>query len=499
MMDMGLKSALASGEAFEILALSFALIILAWRRVTELRARKEERLEARREQYRLSYVDEASGLYNRRYLKDFVLPSIANDPHAVLLLDLDGFKKINDLYGHALGDTLLREVATRMMDIGPSEASYIRLGGDEFVIFLAGNAASRDEVTRFAARLVKAIDQPFEIGNVLARVSASIGIAASWAANGEPSGTLHRADIAMYEAKRAGRNRHVWFDASMEKDLLERNQLEADIRTGLERGEFVPYFQPLMDLETSRLKGLEVLARWNHPEKGLVLPDQFIPVAEETGVISELSFRVMEIALKQALTWSNELTIAVNVSLIQFRDPLLPERIEALLNEIGFPPERLELEITESAILDNKSLTLTSVHRLRDMGIRISIDDFGTGYASLSQLRELPFDRIKIDRSFVSSLMHNKQSDAIVQAITSLGRGMALPITAEGVEEEATQHLLAKLGCTDVQGWLYGQAMSGEDIGASLFAQEPATIDPDDQYTPQIPMHERRSFARRGR
>lgn len=492
-------SAASARADLQPLALSLALIILAWLRVSELRKSNKKLRAAKDKQYRLAYVDEASGLFNRRYLVDVTFEELAEAPHTILLLDLDGFKKVNDLYGHVHGDCLLREVGGRIQSIAPEGAIYARLGGDEFAMCLTGAAASPHAATLIATQLVAAIDQPITIDNIVARVSGSVGIASSDEGAVPPASVLHHADIAMYEAKRAGRNRYVWFDSAMEDELLERNQLEADIRNGIERGEFEPFFQPLLDLKTSTVKGFEVLARWNHPAKGLIMPDQFIPIAEGNGIISELSLTVMRSALAQAKAWGDELTIAVNVSPVQFRDPLLPDRIEALLEDVEFPPTRLELEITETAILEDKETTLASVNRLRAKGIRISLDDFGTGYASLSQLRELPFDRIKIDKSFVASLIKDRQSDAIVEAITAMGRSMSLPITAEGIEEESAQELLLGLGCTDAQGWLYGKAMSAEDVAKTYYGGKgTANLEPLATET-RMPTSERRSYARRGR
>lgn len=498
-LGLGELSAEGAKSNLQALVLSLALIILAWLRVSELRRSKQKLREAEVEQHRLAFVDEASGLHNRRYLVDVIFPRLAAQAHAILLLDLDGFKKVNDLHGHAQGDLLLREVGKRMHEIAPDDAEFARLGGDEFAICLVGPAASKGAATRLAAKLVEAIDQPFNLGNVVARISGSVGIAHVADCDTSPAESLHRADIAMYEAKRAGRNRYTSFDEGMERELIERNQLEADIRRGVEQGEFVPFFQPLLSLETSTLKGFEVLARWNHPTNGLVMPDQFIPIAEANGMIAELSMGVMRAALLQASEWDGELTLAVNVSPVQFRDPLLPDRIAALLKDVDFPAARLELEITETAILEDKTTTLKIINRLRAMGIRISLDDFGTGYASLSQLRELPFDRIKIDKSFVSSLIEDRQSDAIVEAITAMGRSMSLPITAEGVENEFAQDLLAGLGCTDAQGWLYGKAMSAVDVARIYYGQPDIVEASSASIDVPKPSAERRSYARRGR
>jgi EAL domain-containing protein (putative c-di-GMP-specific phosphodiesterase class I) len=275
---------------------------------------------------------------------------------------------------------------------------------------------------------------------------------------------MRRSDIAMYEAKRSGRNRTVWFDKSMEDELQRRNKLEADMRIGITAGQFVPFYQPQIDLVTGEIHGFEVLARWRHPTQGLVEPISFIPVAEATGLIGPLSMSVMRQALTETLTWDERLMIAVNLSPIQLKDSLLPQHILKLLSETGFPARRLELEITESALFEDLELALSTIEGLKNQGITISLDDFGTGYSSLTQLQALPFDRIKIDRSFVLSMMDNEESAAIVSAITSLGASLHLPVTAEGVETVAIQNSLKALGCAQGQGWHYGKPLPGAEI-----------------------------------
>lgn len=480
----------------QALLLSLALIIMALVRVSDLRKRQEDLSEAKTEQYRLAYIDEASDLYNRRYLFDVVFPELSECAVAIMLLDLDDFKKVNDLYGHVIGDRVLHEVGKRVSAVIPDDAIMARLGGDEFAVCIQGSKAGEQQATRLAAAIIAAIDQPIDIGLVSARVSASIGIANADQKGAEPAAILHHADIAMYEAKRAGRNCYVWFDATMEEELIERNQIEADIRTGIEHGEFEPYFQPLLDLETSRVKGFEVLARWNHPARGMVMPDEFIPIAEANGTICELSLAVMKSALNLARGWDDDLTIAVNVSPVQFRDPSLPDRIKSIIDEIGFPADRLEIEISESVLLEDKTTTLGNINRLRKMGMRISLDDFGTGYASLSQLRELPFDRIKIDRSFIATLVQDKQSDAFVDAITALGKSFSLPITAEGVEDQFAHDVLARMGCTHAQGWLYGKAMPASAVAETFNGPSARALMQVEPVGVAMRFKDRRNYAR---
>ena len=449
--------------------LSIALVVLVWRRSSELKKASTAQMEAEDKIHQLAYKDHVTGLYNRRYLEDRLRGSDGNERHTLMLLDVDHFKKVNDLYGHPAGDELLLLLSGRMQQIAGEGACCARLGGDEFAIHLSGNAARKEVAIEVADRLLNSINKPFQLAGSVTLVSVSIGVA-TLEPRGHPADRLlRRGDIALYEAKRLGRNCCIWFDAEMEEKLDERNLLEAEMRASLAQGRFVPYFQPMMDLASDQVSGFEVLARWDHPTRGIVQPDEFIPVAEATGMISDLSFSVMRAALLRASKWPAHVTIAVNISPVQFKDPLLSQRIIKILNETGFPAARLELEITESAILEDRDLAFCTVESLKNYGVRISLDDFGTGYASLSQLRELPFDRIKIDKSFIASLMGDKQSNAIVHAIATLGRSLNLPITAEGVETESVHQRLQELGCSDAQGWLYGRAIPGEEAGRTFF------------------------------
>jgi predicted signal transduction protein with EAL and GGDEF domain len=326
-------------------------------------------------------------------------------------------------------------------------------------------------------------------------VSASIGIS-KIATGMSAEECLRRSDIAMYAAKRAGRNRQVWFDDQMEKELLERTRLEDEIRVAIGKGEFIPFYQPQIDLATGQLTGFEVLARWRSPSKGLVEPVDFIDVAEASGLIAELSFSVMRQALHDARDWPSHLKVAVNISPVQFRDSQLAERLLKLLAETNFPATRLEVEITESSFLEDRETALTIVESLKNLGVTISLDDFGTGYASLSQLQSLPFDRIKIDKSFVSSLLADPQSDAIVSTILSLGRALHLPITAEGIEDDGTKGRLQQLGCSDGQGWLFGKAVSGDVVRASLGIPSAAGAEPSSS-SPPVSLSDRRNQHRR--
>lgn len=448
------------------LLLNVAVILFAWRRAKDLKRAIDANEISQQAAHDNAFVDHVTGLANRRELMRVLGdPSLAIDGSKLLLLDLDFFKKVNDLYGHVVGDEVLKRVAGVIRNQAPDGSCCARLGGDEFAVLIPPHPEKF--ISKCVAKIVRAIAEPTVLQSATVHVSASVGISGI-KGKMAPEEYLRRSDIAMYAAKRAGRNCQVWFDTKMERELLRRTQLEDEIRDAIEAGEFVPFYQPQIDLLSGDVIGFEVLARWNSPEKGLLEPAEFIEVAEASGLISQLSLSVMKCALIEAREWPSNLKIAVNISPIQFRDPHLAERILKLLSESNFPASRLEVEITESSFLEDRESALTIVESLKNMGATISLDDFGTGYASLSQLRSLPFDRIKIDKSFVTSLLSDTQSDAIVGTILSLGRALKLPITAEGIEDAGTSERLRTLGCSDGQGWLFGKAISGDEVSASL-------------------------------
>ena len=449
--------------------LNIAIILIGWRRAKDLGNTLSALAEAEREAHANAYTDHTTGLANRRaMLKDLERATgDRNSKAALILLDLDHFKKVNDLYGHIVGDELLAFVGTILHRELPDASVIARLGGDEFAALIPDRRTAEDA----AKRLVGALGAPISLNSAKTQVSASAGIAFVQPGLG-PTDVLRQADVAMYSVKRSGRNAVAIFDHEMERQLKNRVSFEEEIRRAIEADEFVPFFQPLISLDTGELNGFEVLARWRSPHRGLVEPAEFIEIAEQSGQIGELSMRVMEKALVEAKQWPAHLKLAVNISPIQFRDPQLAERILKILTRTGFPPQRLEVEITESSLMQDREQALTIVQSLRNSGITIALDDFGTGYASLSQLHSLPFDRIKIDKSFINSLAFNEQSAAIVQTITSLGKSLSVPITAEGVESESVRQQLAALGCSDAQGWYFGKAVAGHVAGMQ-FASSP--------------------------
>lgn len=447
------------------LLLNIALMIFGWRRYKDLTREVAERKAAEERAQVLALRDPLTGFHNRRSLAENGAELLAKAIRrqkslAMLVLDLDNFKNVNDVHGHAIGDALLKAVAAEVAGLMPPNSLAARLGGDEFACAFVFDTANPDIVERVAEAIVARLSQPFDADGVFAHISVSVGIAHSAADCETIDALTRRADIAMYEAKHQGRNRFAWFDASMEYNLQVRNEVESGMRVGIPRGEFVPYFEQQIDLTTGRLGGFEVLARWDHPTRGLVPPDSFIPIAEETGMIADLSMSVMRQALEEAKTWDQSLIISVNISPSQLKDPWLAQKIVKLLVETGFPANRLEIEITETSLFENLALAQSIVGSLKNQGIRLALDDFGTGYSSLAHLRALPFDRIKIDKSFVTSILENAESAAIVNAITRLGDSLGLPVTAEGIEDGAIEERLRQLGCHKGQGWHFGRPCS---------------------------------------
>jgi diguanylate cyclase (GGDEF)-like protein len=463
------------------LILNIALLIFGWRRYAELQSEITERRKAEEVATRLARTDALTGCLNRRSLDDAIAALVDEAARsvaevAVMMIDLDKFKRSNDLLGHKVGDAVLVETARRIEAQMPARSIVARLGGDEFICVTIFAPGDENAIERLAVRINDALAEPIFSEGLRAEVTASIGIAvgsrgAVHSAAYVAQDLLHRADLAMYQAKRRGRNRFAWFEPGMEKEPRVRSELVQGIRNGLKRGEFVPYYEKQIDLETGEITGFEMLARWNSPRHGVVSPDVFIPVAEEIGMISELSETLIALALADARAWDLRLTLSVNISPVQLRDPWFAQRLLKMLVEANFPATRLEIEITETCLHENITVVRSLIASLKNQGIRISLDDFGTGYSSLAQLRTLPFDRIKIDRSFVSTLARSADSASIVEAISSLGRGMALPITAEGVESSEALSALRRLGRFKGQGYLYGQPASAEAVKRDLAAQ----------------------------
>ena len=436
--------------------------------VRDIRERKEAEERIRH----MAHHDTLTGLPNRRMFIDRLHQVLARSKRdgttvAVLCLDLDRFKHVNDLGGHAAGDELLKQVAQRLADSIRTEDTAARLGGDEFAIIQVG-VAHPDGPGIMAERLVKAISKPFDLGSQQTMIGTSIGISLHPGDGEEADDLVRAADTALYRAKEAGRGTFRFFEAEMDIRLQERRMLERDLRQALAEQQLRVHYQPLADCGRGEIVGFEALVRWTHPEHGPISPVQFIPLAEECGLIMPLGAWVMRRACSDATTWPSDKLVAVNLSPAQFRHADLAKEILVILRETGLAPERLELEVTESLLIDDPDRVLATLQALKEAGVRISLDDFGTGYSSLSYLQRFPFDKIKIDRSFVSQMEKNADSMSIIRAVIALGKSLRIKVTAEGVETESQLGLLQQENCDLVQGYLLGKPMAKEDLGQLL-------------------------------
>jgi diguanylate cyclase (GGDEF)-like protein len=384
----------------------------------------------------------------------------------VLCLDLDRFKIVNDTLGHQVGDNLLRKVSERLRAACRKGDTIARLGGDEFVILQSGVQEPR-EAEQLAQRLVDLIGRTYVLNGHAVNIGVSVGVAL--AKTGQARDLIRNADLALYEAKRAGRGRYRFFEKGMETSLHERRELEIDLRRALALKQFELHYQPFLDLSTDLVIGFEALLRWNHPIRGNVPPLSFISVAEENGLIVKIGDWVLMTACQAAANWPGDYIVAVNVSPLQFKVDTLLETVSWVLERTGLAPERLELEITEGALLEDTENVLATLHALRDRGVRISMDDFGTGYSSLSYLQKFPFHKIKIDRSFVAG--SDADSQAILRAVSALGSNLGMAITAEGVETAEQLSRIKDQNCTHVQGYLTGKPMDAVQMVAFLQSQ----------------------------
>ena len=461
------------------LLLNVALILMGWKRYQILSSELRQRRLSEEEMRRLADIDHLTACLNRRSFTAAAGAAIAassNDKTALaaLVIDLDNFKQVNDLNGHATGDAVLRTTALRINDLLPGDSLLARLGGDEFVCLLPYRISRSEDVDHFASLLIEKISAPIPHEGLALEITLSIGIASTChlATEEREAGSaerlMHKADIAMYQAKKSGKNRFFWFEESMESDLRFRNELETGIRKGIANGEFVPYYEQQVDLETGKLTGFEMLARWNSPELGLIGPDIFIPIAEEMGVIADLSENLISQGFEDAKRWDESLSLSVNISPVQMRDPWFAQKILKLLVAHRFPPHRLDIEVTESCLHEDVGMVRSMITSLRNQGVQVSLDDFGTGYSSLSQLRSLPFDRLKIDRSFIGELRREEDSAKLVDAIVSMSRGLKLPVTAEGIEDEQVLAALRKMGQMKGQGYHYGRPEPAQDVRRRL-------------------------------
>ncbi len=432
----------------------------------------EDVTERKQSEQRIAFMahhDALTGLANRAAIALKIEEAAARqrrwgEPFTVLLLDLDRFKHVNDTLGHSAGDALLREAATRLKSFLRETDVLARLGGDEFAIIQAGEDRQREAASRLSERVIEVIARPFDIDGNEVNIGTSIGIALAPEHGTNPDSLLKMADMALYSAKSAGRNGYRFFNPDMGAAATARHALETELRRAVVQNELVLHYQPIIDSKSGRICGAEALVRWQHPNKGLIRPDKFIPLAEETGIITQIGEWVLRTACADAALWPADVKVAINLSPLQFRKVNLSDIVMDALAKSGLPPQRLEIEITETALIESAAECLPALHRFKKAGIAIALDDFGTGYSSLSQLTMFPFDKIKIDKSFTQNLTKRSECAAIISAALTLAQSLDIATTAEGVETADQYRLLKLAGVTSLQGYLFKRPVPVDEI-----------------------------------
>ena len=428
--------------------------------ITE-RKRADERIA------HLAHYDALTDLPNRVRFREQLQSELKrcdrNEQLAVLYIDIDQFKSVNDSLGHQIGDALLKGVAARLKACVRETDVVARLGGDEFAIV---QTAVKDpgDVTALVARMYQAIREPHDCLGHLITTDASIGIALAPQDGTDLDQLLKNADLAMYDAKADGRRTYRFFEPGMDARVKARHQLELDLRHAITTGEFEVHYQPIVDLKNDAVTGCEALLRWRHPGRGMISPAEFIPIAEDAGLINELGDWVLRTACAEAARWPDHITLAVNVSPVQLKSQTMALKVLGALAASGLAANRLEIEITEAVLIRDDDTALAILHQLREVGVRVALDDFGTGYSSLSYLQRFPFDKIKIDRCFVSDIAQPGGSASIVEAVVNIAGARQMTTTAEGVETEQQKELLRALGCTHMQGYLFSAARPAAEI-----------------------------------
>jgi diguanylate cyclase (GGDEF)-like protein len=460
-----------------IFIIGLASFVYSLFRIFDLREEMQRQHEHARRSHWIATHDHLTRLPNRYAFENFEIfqpPMTEEDHHqptaTIFSIDLDGFKKVNDLVGHQGGDQLLREVSKRLAGF-VAEGCVFRFGGDEFIVVARGLVPEKEE--RFASLIIHAVTRPIKVGMIWCQVGASIGYA-RWPGHGDvPQDVCHKSDIALYEAKSKGANTSFLFHEDMQLKVSARAKLEGQMRDAIDAGRIKPFYQPLIDLRSGAVCGFEALARWTEEDGSSISPQLFIAIAEETGLITTLFQQLLATACEDAKLWSDDIVLAFNLSPVQMEDRLLTSRILEILKAAGLPPARLEVEITENALIEDPDLAASIIDDLHTAGIQIALDDFGTGYSSLAQLARYKFDKIKIDKSFVSSLRNKgDRHDKIVQALLNLSRGLEIKTTVEGIEEHSQLAYFLQQGCDIGQGYLFGKAMPASETVSFLESRD---------------------------
>jgi diguanylate cyclase (GGDEF)-like protein len=441
------------------LVASLGLAAFAFVQYGRLRTALRSQREAEKQSRRLAMHDQLTGLANRRSFEEFgqrvIFERPVSERRAVFLIDLDHFKPVNDVYGHAAGDKVLVDYARRIEGHFPGGV-VARFGGDEFAV-ITPPLKEDGEALHYARFCLAAVSEVFKYDNASLHLGCSVGVAMLGDGADTIAEAMRRADIALYKAKRAGRQQIAFFEDTLEKVVKERNWIENELRTALKEGGIIPYFQPIVDLATREVLGYEALARWNHRERGAISPAEFIPVAEECGLVSQLGETILVKAATIARHWPQHIVLSVNLSPVQLRDKTLGRKLLDILATTDFPASRLEVEVTENALVSDLETARDTIRELRGAGVSVALDDFGTGHSTLNHLRVCRFDKIKIDQTFVSSLSDSHDSRLLVDAILNLSRNFGLRCTAEGIEKASDVELLSGWGCTEGQGYLFGR------------------------------------------
>ncbi|WP_170003104.1 EAL domain-containing protein [Pseudopontixanthobacter vadosimaris] len=417
-----------------------------------------------KQNYKLARYDTLTGLFNRSSLLGLLENLVERGaPFALLSIDLDRFKAVNDQYGHLTGDEVLRRFAAFLKELAADGEELARIGGDEFIIIIEGERL-RERAAGFAEQLIERTARPIRVGKIPAYIGTSIGIVIHPDDGTAISKLRENADLALYRAKNEGRGLTRFFNEDMDAERRDRQLMEKELRQAVENGEIKLAYQPLVEAATDKVTSVEALARWAHPQRGYVSPEMFVSLAEDCGIIEHLGNHVLRTACLEARGWPSELRLAVNLSPLQFQSNNLVEAVRKILEETQFAPGRLMLEVTERLVIQNVEQTLAQLEGLRALGIEVVMDDFGVGHSSLNYFHRFPFDKVKIDKSFVAEVETSKAAKAIITAVVGLGRQLSMGIVAEGVETESQEKLLVKLGCTHLQGYLFSKPISGEDV-----------------------------------